>query len=179
MRDVAFSCFFLFVVTDVTAAVTCVCCLLTQGCPSVPWKGEGNEESPPLVQHGEVNSLRECALVCGLAGMAVNQLDRGRGGYPTYAALGTFPAALPASAPAVYGADPRMGVREQPHGTPNIALQHQERGYLFEIGRIVFDSFLSAFVFDVTTQCHQKCASTHLANSASPISSDRLFFVGS
>ena len=43
----------------------------------------------------------------------------------------------------------------------------------------VFDSFLLAFVFDVTTHCHQQCASTHLANSASPISFNRLFFVWS
>ena len=33
----------------------------------------------------------------------------------------------------------------------------------------VFDSFLSLIVIDVTAHCHQQCASTHLANSASPI----------
>ena len=39
----------------------------------------------------------------------------------------------------------------------------------------VFDSSLrvSFFVFDVTTHCHQQCASAHLANSASPF--NRLF----
>ena len=43
----------------------------------------------------------------------------------------------------------------------------------------VFDSFLRVFVFDATTHCHPQCASAHLANSASPISLNRLFFVGS
>ena len=42
----------------------------------------------------------------------------------------------------------------------------------------VFDSFLLAFAFDGTTHCHQQCASTHLANSASPISFNRLFSWG-
>ena len=35
------------------------------------------------------------------------------------------------------------------------------------------------FVFDVTTYCHQQCASAHLANSASHTSFNRLFFAGS
>ena len=45
----------------------------------------------------------------------------------------------------------------------------------------VFDTSLCCFfiVFDVTTHCHQQCASAHLAHSASPISLDRLSFVGS
>ena len=45
--------------------------------------------------------------------------------------------------------------------------------------QLVCDSFFRVFVFDVTTHCHQQCASAHLANSASPISFNRLFFVGS
>ena len=42
--------------------------------------------------------------------------------------------------------------------------------------QLVFDSFFRVFVFDVTPHCHQQCASAHLANSASPISFNRLFF---
>ena len=34
------------------------------------------------------------------------------------------------------------------------------------------------FVIDVIAHCHQQCASTHLANSASPISFNRLFSWG-
>ena len=41
--------------------------------------------------------------------------------------------------------------------------------------QLVFDSFFRDFVFDVTAHCHQQCASAHLANSASPISFNRLF----
>ena len=44
--------------------------------------------------------------------------------------------------------------------------------------QLVFDSFFRDFVFDVTAHCHQQCASAHLANSASPISFNRLFSWG-
>ena len=44
---------------------------------------------------------------------------------------------------------------------------------IFELSEFIPDTLLLAFVFDVTTHSHQQCASTHLANSASPISFNR------
>ena len=47
--------------------------------------------------------------------------------------------------------------------------------------QLVFISCLRVFSLCVrcTAHCHQQCVSAHLANSASHISSDRLFFAGS
>ena len=44
--------------------------------------------------------------------------------------------------------------------------------------QLVFDSFLSFFVIDVTAHCHQQCPSPQIANSATPICCNRLFLWG-